>query len=416
MTTNIRENNNKKKTIRRTAIIVLCIAMIVITAIFPDTLNANSKAASESDIKSDISSLQEQQDDLQNELDSIQNEESSLLQQKNYTEQLITVTSEKIEASQELVDQLEQSIADKQTEIETKESEIETTFESFRTRMASSYEEGKSSYLGILLGSDSLEDFLTRADRVSSMLQYDKDLMSRYKTEKTDLETEEADLEEEKELQDSTLASLEADQAEYEQLSADSESYIAQLQNEESLTQSEIDDLIAQEDSLNDQLQKVIEQRQAALAAAAASNSSSSSSSSSGTATGSGNFIWPVSSRSISSYYGWRTLYGSSDFHYGIDIYCGYNTPVCASDGGTVIIAGWNNSYGNYIMIDHGNGFYTVYAHNTTLNVSVGQTVSQGDIIAYSGATGNATGPHCHFEIRNGTNQGATLNPLNYLS
>jgi murein DD-endopeptidase MepM/ murein hydrolase activator NlpD len=92
---------------------------------------------------------------------------------------------------------------------------------------------------------------------------------------------------------------------------------------------------------------------------------------------------------------------------------CPSGTSVCAAASGTVIVAkNLNYSYGHYLIIDHGNGLSTLYAHNTTLLVSVGDTVSKGQVIAKSGSTGNSTGPHCHFEVRvNGTR----VNPMNYL-
>ena len=125
-----------------------------------------------------------------------------------------------------------------------------------------------------------------------------------------------------------------------------------------------------------------------------------------------GYFIWPVRG-SISSYFGGRTLWGRYDFHLGLDIYVPYGTPVKASDGGTVIKAGWEPSYGNLVAIRHDNGMITYYAHNSSISVSVGQKVYQGQIVALVGATGDATGPHCHFEVRvNNT----CVNPLNYLS
>ncbi len=124
-----------------------------------------------------------------------------------------------------------------------------------------------------------------------------------------------------------------------------------------------------------------------------------------------GNFIWPVRG-TITSRYGYRTLFGTYNFHGGLDIAVPYGTSIKAADGGKVITAGWHNSYGNYIIIDHENGKQTYYAHNSKLLVSVGQRVYQGQVIAKAGSTGNSTGNHCHFEVRvNGQRQ----NPRNYL-
>ena len=124
-------------------------------------------------------------------------------------------------------------------------------------------------------------------------------------------------------------------------------------------------------------------------------------------------FISPVKSvRAITSKFGWRTFRGGSDFHSGIDLANPSGTPIYASYEGTVISAGWKGNYGNCVIINHGYGYQTLYAHCKSLACSVGDKVSQGELIAYTGSTGRSTGPHCHFEIRvNGT----AVNPYPYI-
>ena len=124
-----------------------------------------------------------------------------------------------------------------------------------------------------------------------------------------------------------------------------------------------------------------------------------------------GYFIWPVQGR-INSSFGWRSIFGSYSYHGGIDIKASYGQSIKAADGGTVIFAGYKGSYGNLVIIDHGNGKVTYYGHNSSLCVSAGSKVYQGQTIAKAGSTGRSTGVHCHFEIRiNGTQ----VNPLSYL-
>ena len=125
-----------------------------------------------------------------------------------------------------------------------------------------------------------------------------------------------------------------------------------------------------------------------------------------------GTYIWPTSSHRINSYFGGRKLGGSYGFHSGLDIHATYNEPIKAADGGTVTFAGWKGSYGNLVIITHDNGTQTYYAHNTSVVVSAGQKVYQGQTIAKAGTTGNSTGVHCHFEVRV---RGTAVNPLNYL-
>lgn len=124
-----------------------------------------------------------------------------------------------------------------------------------------------------------------------------------------------------------------------------------------------------------------------------------------------GYYTWPVRG-TLTSYYGGRYLYGVYDFHLGIDIACSYGTTIKAADGGTVTKAGWSGSYGYLVVITHDDGSQTYYGHNSSLLVSVGEKVYQGQAIAKAGSTGNSTGVHCHFEIRI---NGKTVNPLSYL-
>jgi len=123
-----------------------------------------------------------------------------------------------------------------------------------------------------------------------------------------------------------------------------------------------------------------------------------------------GNYIFPVSGYVITSPFGWR--WGGTSFHHGVDLAVAWGTPIVAADGGTVIYAGWRNTYGYTVEIDHGNGVMTRYGHCSKILVTVGQAVAKGEDIAKVGSTGKSTGPHVHFEIRfNGT----AANPLDYL-
>ncbi len=125
-----------------------------------------------------------------------------------------------------------------------------------------------------------------------------------------------------------------------------------------------------------------------------------------------GTYIWPVSSHRINSYFGGRRIFGSYSYHSGLDIHASYGEAVKAADGGTVTFAGYKGSYGNLVIITHDNGTQTYYAHNSSLVVSAGQKVYQGQTVAKAGSTGRSTGVHCHFEVRV---RGTAVNPLNYL-
>ena len=128
---------------------------------------------------------------------------------------------------------------------------------------------------------------------------------------------------------------------------------------------------------------------------------------------GSGAMIWPVSG-SVTSEFGWRVhpITGTQKFHSGVDIGADYGVPIHAAQSGTVEYAGWVSGYGNTVIINHGGGITTLYGHNQSLAVSAGQSVSQGQVISYCGSTGNSTGPHCHFEVRQ---NGEPVSPYSYL-
>ena len=123
--------------------------------------------------------------------------------------------------------------------------------------------------------------------------------------------------------------------------------------------------------------------------------------------------VWPLSGP-ITSEFGWRIhpIYGTQKFHSGLDIGGDYGLPIVAAASGVVSDACWISGYGNTVIIDHGGGITTLYGHNQSFAVSVGQSVSQGEVIAYCGSTGNSTGPHCHFEVRV---NGSVVSPYGYL-
>ena len=124
-----------------------------------------------------------------------------------------------------------------------------------------------------------------------------------------------------------------------------------------------------------------------------------------------GSFQWPTQGR-ITSEFGYRNIFGGSSFHSGLDIANSYGTSIYAADSGVVTYVGYQGSYGNLVVIDHGNGLETYYSHCATLSVTEGQGITKGEFIATMGSTGRATGNHCHFEVRSG---GVAVNPKAYL-
>ena len=168
-------------------------------------------------------------------------------------------------------------------------------------------------------------------------------------------------------------------------------------------------DLIARSNAVKDLIQERIRQAEAARQA----QQEESGGSDDNYVEGTGQLSWPCSGV-ITSPYGYRThpIFGRTIYHSGIDIGVAYGTPIHAADSGTVIYSGWISGYGNAVIIDHGGGMQTLYGHNQSLNVSEGQSVSKGAVIAFAGSTGNSTGPHCHFEVEI---NGQAVDPMGYL-
>ncbi|MCI8473303.1 MAG: peptidoglycan DD-metalloendopeptidase family protein [Clostridiales bacterium] len=358
---------------------------------------ANAKNAQVQRYEDQISDLERTQKELQDKIAKVKDEAAQTADYKQNLDSLVYTLSQKISVSETLLGELETRIEETKTTIAEKETAIEGTFEKFQERMRMSYEEGSVSYLSVILGSDSVSDFLSRVDRINSMLEYDKTMLNQYKTEKEDLERERANLEESIALQKSTLEALEKDKATNERLSAQAASYYDSLKEDQASYQSQYEAAKAAEDKLDKELAAYLKSLQA-------QNSSQ--------VTAAGEFMWPlpVGKGYISCYYGDSDPNGSP--HYAVDVAISYGTPIYASNDGTVLKAESHSSYGYYVLIDHGNGRSTLYAHCSSLAAVAGQTVSKGQVIGYVGSTGFSTGNHLHFEFRVNGNR---TNPLNYV-
>lgn len=377
------------------AAVILCVCITVSSSAF------NSKAVDDtvaSSYKEQIAALESKQQTLKSKLSSLKSEAASAYEYKNNLDELSNVTQTKIATAEALSAELTIKIEQTEDSIKEKEEGIKTTFDKFLERMRVSYEDGEASYLSILLGSENMADFLSKMDMVSSILEYDRNLKAQYETEKKELEAEKVLLEEDKAYQENLLEELESDKAEYDSLLDENANYLKSLESDISATTSAYEAAKEQENALDAQLTQYL----ASLQQKEQSNYVG------------GEFIWPLNGyTAVSSGFGWRTLNGVSDYHRGIDIPAPGGTPIHASNGGTVVTATGHGSYGNYVVINHGGGKSTLYAHMSAIGCSVGQTVSQGQVIGYVGTTGYSTGNHLHIEVRI---DGVANNPLNYLS
>ena len=323
----------------------------------------------------------------------------------------------------EKISKMKKSIAKTEIEIKAAEKVENEQYNIMKKRVRYMYENGETDYFEIILGSNSVEDLLNRNEYMSKISEYDNTLLERYKEAKRIAKEKKEEKKKKLEELNTTLAELEKDKAENERL-ADAKGVqiekFATLIKEAGDKIGEYDLEIGKKEQYIDKLIAEAERaererraREAAVKKAALQTANNSKASGKVSAAG---MIWPMpSSRLITSGFGYRSevMAGSGTFHNGIDIAVAAGTPIIAAKAGRVISATYHYSMGNHVILDHGNGVYTIYMHSSKLLVSVGQNVSQGQTIALVGSTGMSTGPHLHFSVKI---NGGYVNPLNYVS
>lgn len=311
-------------------------------------------------------------------------------------EELRVATAEYREVKGQL-DSVEDKISDNTELLEKTEADLKVKNKKLQQRVRDIYINGQISYVDVLFGAKDFADLMTRMDVLKRIIKHDYDLIMKVKEEKATVEN--------------TRAQLEKDKAEAEVLVADAQAKKAKVEDKESEQQVLLDQAIYDRDTSERMYEEIMAASQEV--ANMIRRSQMSSAGYSGAPAGAGGMIWPISGP-ITSEFGWRThpIFGTARFHSGLDIGGDYGMPIYAAAGGTVIYAGWISGYGNAVIVDHGGGVTTLYGHNDSLNVSEGENVAQGQVIAMCGSTGNSTGPHCHFEVRE---NGEPVSPYGYL-
>ena len=280
-------------------------------------------------------------------------------------------------------------------------------------RVRDIYINGQISYLDVLFGANDFADFITRMDLLKRVMIRDSQLVANVLQHQKEIREVGKQLEADKRIQTELAAKAESAMNVKLEKVAKQQALIDLMQNDKEVYDQQYDEMMASSEEVARLIhEKQLEQRrQAELEAKRQRQTVAQRVTSSGIVEfgedggyvkqGSGGMIWPING-SITSEFGWREhpIFGSARFHSGIDIGGDYGIPV------------WIGGYGNTGMIEHGGGIVTLYGHNESLAVSVGQHVNQGDVIAYCGSTGNSTGPHCHFEVRL---NGEPVSPWNYL-
>lgn len=372
--------------------------------------------------KTDIDTAKDQMSALEAEKKKVEETLEGLEELKSNAAAYVAELDSNLASLTQELDSLSSQIAEKEEEIAVAQEELEeakvvenSQYESMKLRIRYMYERGETSFLNMLMESRNISDMLNRAEYISQISSYDRQKLTEYAEEKERIADQEAKLEEERGELLSLQEATEAKQASVEKLmeekTAELANYEGQIASAEGQLSDYEKDIQAQEDKIKAIEAEIRKKEEEAKKQAEAAGQTY-------TPVNLGNisFIWPCPSSSrITSQFGDRSAptEGASTDHKGIDIGASTGSDIVAAASGTVIISTYSVSAGNYIMIDHGGGVFTVYMHCSQLLASVGDKVSQGQVIAKVGSTGYSTGPHLHFGIRSG---GAYVNPLKYVS
>ena len=421
-------------------------AIVLLTLLISILPTRASAAASSSEIRKQINSLQDDRKDIKNQISELQaqyqatsDEIADIVARKNVIDQEIGLLHAEIININEQISAYSVLIADQQEELDAAEARFDQLNEDCKTRIRAMEEEGTVSYWAVLFMANSISDLLDRLNMVEEIASSDTRRLQELSDAAQRVEDAQAELAGEKAELEGTRTELDSTQKELDAKRQEADDLIVQLiaKGEELKLQQE--DLEAEDEELLAQIaQKEQEYNEAKLEEWLAymatyvppttvapsvpisdpngSNSNNSGSNSSGSdVTVGSSWLVPCSYKKISSPFGFREspTSGASRYHQGVDLAANAGTPIVASRGGTVTIASYSNSAGYYVTINHGDGFSSIYMHMTNYVVSSGQKVNQGQTIGYVGSTGISTGNHLHFGI---AQNGAYVNPCSYVS
>ena len=350
---------------------------------------------------------EETKSSLNNKLSKNKEEQVELDDKIKNLDSQIKEIEENIKSTEDKIEGLNVETEEAKKEIQDLENKIKDNEDALGERLKVINNNYSMAYIKVILSSNSLSDFFNNIYMVKEVIQQDRDLLKELDENKSLVEEKKKSLEDKVKEQELLKSSLESDNNKLESDKAEVEELKNQLAKEEEELESQIAKIIAEEEAAAKAQAEAEAQKQQATSSSTSSGASSNAVVTSGS--------WPVPGYSrISSPYGYRIhpVTGASSIHTGIDIPAPTGTPVTAYDSGTVIYSGVQGTYGNTVMIRHNDGKVTLYAHNSALNVSEGQTVQKGQVVAKIGSTGRSTGPHLHFEIRV---NGSHTNPMNYL-
>lgn len=393
----------KKKAFRRLGRVLLALTMAVCLTAAELTPALAVTQAEIDKLKNEASELKSQKKDLQKQLDGLAGDKAAVLARRKKLDDQIETTGAQIRNAEAQITAYEGLIAQTEAELADAEQREAEQYELFCKRVRVMEKRGTVSYWSVLFKADSFTDLLTRMDAVNEVMDADQKVIDDLKALQEEIAQKKASLETSKAEEEAAKAELVSKKRELDRQRQEAIALVKEIEANEKEYQSTITALAQEEENILAEalrLSKKLAEEQAAQGKPVQSNP--------------GGYIWPVDSRYITSTMGGRSSPGGvgSTNHKGTDIgRVGYTSKIYAAKAGTVIVSQYSNSYGHYVVVSHGAGNTTLYAHMSSRKVSVGQYVNQGDVLGITGSTGHSTGPHLHFEV---TENGVRVNPLNH--
>lgn len=387
-------------------VLVILMVLSLISGLFVSSFNA--EASSISSMQNELDEIAKQKEKLEKELDVITEKKEEELQKKNIIDEQINATQSEINVLNKMLSTLDDELESAENQLEEAENVLNEQLQLSKDRIRSAYEQGDASFLEILIGSKSLYDFISKVEIVSQINEKDREVIASVKKNKEIIETKKEEIKANKEKNEQAVTQLSKKEASLEKKQEASDKLLEEINSDEKAKKRAVLEAEAAEEQLQSEIR-------AALQAAANSSNGSSSSN----VIDNGDFRWPLDSkfRNVTSKFGYRVhpTTGVYKLHTGVDIASSgiKGSSIYAAKGGTVMKAGYNRGYGNYVLINHGDGYATLYGHASSLCVSAGQVVEKGTVLGYVGSTGYSTGPHLHFEI---IKDGDYVDPISYFT
>jgi len=378
------------------AFTVFLVAILLVISV-PITGQNTAKAESLEELTEQRKDLQEQLKEINDKLAEIKDEAEKVKAKADTYNERKGIVEGQISLLNASISLKNDELTIMQEELDLKVQQRAITYELYKQMIRSKYMTNSSSELAVLLGASSFSEFLVTAEMLRRVSEHDTGIIEQ-------LEKEEEEIAEAKSVIEAELKLLEIDKEELDSKYGELALLLQEANAELSAAEAEQEATEEYYKKVREEFDRVDREWNALMGTGESGD------------LGTGVYAWPVPGFSwISSGFGDRFIFGQIRFHGGIDIAgSGINgKPVVAADTGKVAVVGYNSSYGNYIMIDHGGNNWTVYAHLSGFNCSRNQMVSRGQTIGYVGSTGNSTGPHLHFEVRI---NGVRVNPLGYVS